>query len=134
MSYLDNTFLSNNTNISLLKLNLYPILIYIFFSFFLALLILFLSYMLIVQNPETEKLSSYECGFEPYEDARQNFDVKFYVVAILFLVFDIETVFLFPWVLNISILDLLSFWVIIDFIIELGIGYIYIWYTNALNW
>lgn len=134
MSYIENNFLSNNTNISLLKLNLYPILIYIFFSFFLALLILFLSYMLIVQNPETEKLSSYECGFEPYEDARQNFDVKFYVVAILFLVFDIETVFLFPWVLNISILDLLSFWVIIDFIIELGIGYIYIWYTNALNW
>lgn len=134
MNYVNHNFLYNNITTSLLKLNLYPILVYVFFSFFLALLILFLSYMLIVQNPETEKLSSYECGFEPYEDARQNFDIKFYVVAILFLVFDIETVFLFPWVLNISLLDLLSFWVIIDFIIELGIGYIYIWYTNALNW
>lgn len=131
---MNSNFLYPDINVSLLKLHIFPILIYIFFSFFLAFLILFLSYILIVQNPETEKLSSYECGFEPYEDARQNFDVKFYVVAILFLVFDIETVFLFPWVLNIQILDILSFWVIIDFIIELGIGYIYIWYTNALNW
>lgn len=126
-------YLNTNFN-NLLLSNLYPILIYLVFSLTLSLLILFLSYLLIVQNPETEKLSSYECGFEPYEDARQNFDVKFYIVAILFLVFDIETLFLFPWVVNIQLLDVLSFWIIMDFILELGIGYIYIWYVNSLHW
>nr|QYC61868.1 NADH dehydrogenase subunit 3 [Actinocyclus sp. mgcode 4] len=117
-------------NISLLKTNLYPILIFLLFSFFLSSLILFLSYFIAIQNPETEKLSSYECGFEPYEDARQNFDIKFYLIAILFLIFDIETVFLIPWSVTFNLLNILSYWVIIDFILELGIGFIYIWYLN----
>lgn len=86
----------NYFNISFLKDNLYFIFIFLIFSFFLSSLILFLSYSIAIQNPETEKLSSYECGFEPYEDARHTFDVKFYLVAILFIVFDIETMFLIP--------------------------------------
>ena len=72
------------------------ILIFVFVAILLSVIILFFSYILVVQNPETEKLSSYECGFEPYEDARHTFDVKFYLVAILFIVFDIETMFLIP--------------------------------------
>merc|ERR1711966_101897 len=103
--------------LSLLKFNLYSI-------------VLFLSYSIAIQNPETEKLSSYECGFEPYEDARQNFDIKFYLIAILFLIFDIETIFLIPWAITFNLLDLLSYWVIIDFILELGIGFLYLWYLN----
>jgi len=118
-------------NFSLLKASLFPIIIFIIFSFFLSSLILFLSYSIAIQNPETEKLSSYECGFEPYEDARQNFDIKFYLIAILFLIFDIETIFLIPWAVTFNLLNVLSYWVIIDFILELGIGFFYIWYLNV---
>jgi len=121
----------NYFNISLLKTNLYPIFIFLIFSLFLSSLILFLSYSIAIQNPETEKLSSYECGFEPYEDARQNFDIKFYLIAILFLIFDIETIFLIPWSVTFNLLNILSYWVIIDFILELGVGFIYIWYLNV---
>ena len=93
-----------------------------------------MSYFLAIQNSETEKLSSYECGFEPYEDARNIFDVKFYIVAILFIIFDIETMFLLPWSVSLSQLGILGFWSMIDFIIELGVGFIYIWYIGALEW
>jgi len=92
-----------------------------------------LSYFLAIQNPETEKLSSYECGFEPYEDARHIFDVKFYLVAILFVVFDIETMFLIPWTVVVSQLDVLGLWAMIDFVFELGVGYIYVYCTGALD-
>lgn len=111
-----------------------PILIFLTIAILLALVITGLSYFLAIQNPETEKLSSYECGFEPYEDARNIFDVKFYIVAILFIIFDIETMFLLPWSVSLSQLDILGFWSMIDFIIELGVGFIYIWYIGALEW
>lgn len=82
---------------------------FIFIAVILSVIIMFFSYILAVQKPETEKLSTYECGFEPYEDARHTFDVKFYLVAILFIVFDIEIMFLFPWCLTLSQLNLLGF-------------------------
>ena len=100
----------------------------------LSVIIVSLSYLLAIQNPETEKLSTYECGFEPYEDARNIFDVKFYLVAIMFIVFDIETMFLIPWSVSISKLSVLGFWSMIDFIFELGVGFLYIWYLGALEW
>jgi NADH-quinone oxidoreductase subunit A len=93
-----------------------------------------LSYSLISQNPESEKLSSYECGFEPYEDTRNKFDVKFCLVAILFILFDIEVIFLLPWSITLSQLNLLGFWSMIDFLLELGIGFIYAWKLQALDW
>jgi NADH-quinone oxidoreductase subunit A len=123
-----------NSNISLLKTEYLPVLILIMFSTVLSLLILFLSYYLSVQNPESEKLSTYECGFEPYEDARHKFSVNFYVVAILFIVFDIESMYLFPWSVSLSQIDIVGFWSMIDFIIELGVGYIYVIYMGALDW
>ena len=123
-----------NSNISLLKTEYLPVLILILFSTVLSLLILFLSYYLSVQNPESEKLSTYECGFEPYEDARHKFSVNFYVVAILFIVFDIESMYLFPWSISLSQIDIVGFWSMIDFIIELGVGYIYVIYMGALDW
>lgn len=126
--------LNLNVNKSFIYSEFLPILVCLFVASLLAFIILALSYLLSVQNPETEKLSVYECGFEPYEDARNVFDVKFYLVAILFIIFDIETMFLLPWVVSLSSLDCLGFWSMVDFIIELSIGFVYVWYLGALEW
>ena len=112
-----NFYISNNSSTSfflqsyesLLKIEYLSILIYIFVSIILSIVILTLSYMLAVQNPETEKMSAYECGFEPYQDAREKFDVKYYLIAMLFIVFDIETMFLIPWTNVLAQLDLVGF-------------------------
>ena len=109
------------------------ILIFLAIAIVLSIFIILLSYMLAVQKPETEKLSTYECGFEPYEDARHTFDVKFYLIAILFIVFDIETMFLIPWTNVLAQLDLVGFWSMIDFMFELSIGYVYIYCIGALD-
>ena len=121
-------------NNSLILFEFLPILIFLLIAIILALIIVTLSYLLSVQNPETEKLSVYECGFEPYEDARNIFDVKFFLVAILFIIFDIETMFLLPWSISLAQLNNLGFWSMIDFIIELGVGFVYVWYLGALEW
>ena len=123
-----------NYNESLFKFEYLVILIFLIISILLSLIIVGLSYLLSIQNPEPEKLSTYECGFEPYEDSRHKFDIKFYLVAILFIIFDIETMFLLPWIVSLSELNLLGFWSMIDFIIELGVGFIYVWYVGALEW
>lgn len=120
-------------NDSLFYVEYTVILIFLFVAILLSVIIVSLSYFLAIQNPETEKLSTYECGFEPYEDARHTFDVKFYLVAILFIVFDIETMFLIPWTNSISQLDVVGFWAMIDFVFELGVGYIYVYFIGALD-
>jgi NADH-quinone oxidoreductase subunit A len=104
------------------------------FSIFLASIILFLSMRLSTSNPDTEKLSAYECGFDPYEDARNVFDVRFYLVAILFIIFDLEAVYFFPWCVSVSFLNVEGFWCMIDFIVELLAGFIYAWEVGALDW
>ena len=121
-------------NESLFKFEYLAILIFLIVAILLSLIIVGFSYLLSIQNPESEKLSTYECGFEPYEDSRHKFDVKFYLVAILFIIFDIETMFLLPWSVTLSQLNLLGFWSMIDFIIELGVGFVYVWYIGALEW
>ena len=126
--------LINKMNNSLVLFEFLPILVFLLIAIVLALVIVTLSYLLAIQNPETEKLSVYECGFEPYEDARNIFDVKFYLVAILFIIFDIETMFLLPWSISLSQLNNLGFWSMIDFVIELGVGFVYVWYLGALEW
>jgi NADH-quinone oxidoreductase subunit A len=108
--------------------------IYILFAIILTVLIIGASYLTAKQNPESEKLSAYECGFEPYEDARHVFDIRFCVIAILFIIFDIEIMFLIPWCASLSKLDLLGFWSMIDFFFELGVGFFYVWYVRALEW
>lgn len=125
MQFLDNSLAKKEYSI---------LLIFLVFAILLTVLIIGASYLLARQNPDAEKLSAYECGFEPYEDTRHVFDVKFCVIAILFIIFDIEIMFLIPWCISISKLDLLGFWSIIDFLIELGIGFFYVWYVNALSW
>jgi len=104
------------------------------FSIFLSCFILFLSLRVGAYNPDTEKVSPYECGFDPYEDARNVFDVRFYLVAILFIIFDLEAVYFFPWCASFSFLSVEGFFSMIDFIIELFIGYIYAWEIGALEW
>lgn len=121
-------------NYSLVKKEYFIIFTYFIVAVILTTLILSASYLLAKQKPDSEKLSAYECGFEPYEDARHTFDIKFCVIAILFMIFDIEIMFLIPWCISISKLDLLSFWTMIDFLIELGVGFFYVWYIKALDW
>jgi NADH-quinone oxidoreductase subunit A len=121
-------------NVSVIKEEYLIIFIFVLIAVVLALVIAVLSYTLTSQKPESEKLSSYECGFEPYEDTRHRFDVKFCLVAILFILFDIEVVFLLPWSITLSQLNILGFWSMIDFLLELGIGFIYVWKMNALDW
>ena len=110
------------------------IFVYLCFATFLGLLIISLSYFLVTQSPETEKLSTYECGFDPYGDTREQFNIRFYIIAILFVLFDIEIIFLLPWCLSLSQLDLLGFWSMVEFLGELGIAFIYVWCVGAIEW
>jgi NADH-quinone oxidoreductase subunit A len=119
---------------SLVKKEYLILLIFLVVAIFLTVVIIGASYLFAKQNPDAEKLSAYECGFEPYEDTRHVFDVKFCVVAILFLIFDIEIMFLIPWCATVAKLSLLGFWSMIDFLIELSIGFFYAWYSKALDW
>lgn len=115
-------------------LNYLNIFIFLLFSLFLSFLLFNLSFIIVKQKKDLEKLTAYECGFNPYNDARKIFDIKFYLIALLFIIFDLEAVFFFPWVLTIKLNFSFSFWIMIDFIIELIIGFIYIWYCDALEW
>ena len=108
--------------------------IFFIIAFFLAIIILFLSLSLGAYNPDVEKVSPYECGFDPYEDSRNAFDIRFYLVAILFIIFDLEAVYFFPWCVSFSYLNVEGFFSMIDFIIELFVGYIYAWRVGALEW
>lgn len=110
------------------------ILLFIVVSIGLSGVLFGLSYAFIHQNPDLEKTSAYECGFNPFEDARNKFDVRFYVVAILFIIFDLEAVFFFPWCISLGFLTLDGYWAMLDFIIELLFGFIYAWEAGALNW
>ena len=86
------------------------------------------------KNPDPEKLSAYECGFEPFEDSRMEFDVRFYLVAILFIIFDLEIAFLFPWAISLGNIGILGFTSMMIFLFILTIGFIYEWKKGALDW
>lgn len=110
------------------------ILIFLVASTFLSIIIFLLSYFLTPQNSDQEKVSAYECGFNPFDDARTTFDIRFYLVAILFLIFDLEISFLFPWSVVLNNLSNVGFWVMIVFLIILTVGFIYEWFKGALEW
>jgi NADH-quinone oxidoreductase subunit A len=86
------------------------------------------------QHPDKEKLSPYECGFDPFEDARIRFDVRYYLVAILFIIFDLEVAFLFPWAVSLGDIGVFGFWSMVVFLAVLTIGFIYEWKKGALEW
>jgi len=122
---------------SFLKIMLFDylnLLMLLLVSLKLAIILVLFSYIVVLEDPDSEKLSTYECGYEPYDNSRHIFNIRFFLIAILFVIFDIEMLFLIPWCLSISNLSLLGFWSVIDFIFELGIGFFYVWYTNSLDW
>ena len=91
-------------------------------------------FLVAVRNPDPEKVSTYECGFNPFDDARMKFDVRFYLVAILFIIFDLEVVFLFPWAVAFGGLGMVAFWSMMMFLLVLTIGFAYEWKKGALEW
>ena len=107
--------------------------IWIVLSLLISAIILGLSFIIAIQTPDTEKTSAYECGFEPFEDARNKFDVHFYVVAILFLIFDMEVAFLFPWALTASTTGIYGYIAVVLFLLILTIGFFYEVVRGALN-
>jgi len=111
-----------------------PILIFICVALGLACVNMLASFILARQRPDSEKLSPYECGFEPFSDARSKFDVRFYLVAILFIIFDLEVAFLFPWAVALGKIGLFGFWSMIAFLGVLTVGFIYEWKKGALEW
>ena len=110
------------------------IIIFIFIAIGVSLGFIFLNYIFSPKNPDPEKLSAYECGFEAFDDSRMEFDVRFYLVAILFIIFDLEIAFLFPWAISLSNLGSLGFWSMMIFLFILTIGFIYEWKKGALDW
>ena len=111
-----------------------PILIFLAIAIGLAAIILLASMVVARQSPDREKISAYECGFEPFGDARQRFDVRFYLVAILFIIFDLEVAFLFPWAVSLGRIGLFGFWSMIVFLAVLTVGFVYEWRKGALEW
>ena len=110
------------------------ILISIFVAFTLSFILYMLSYLIITKKQDVEKNSAYECGFDPFEDARNKFDVRFYLVAILFIIFDLEITFLFPWAVILNHLEIFGFWSMMLFLLVLTLGFIYEWKKGALEW
>ncbi len=112
----------------------FPILVFLAIGGFIAFAMVGGSLLAARQKPYAEKLSSYECGFEPFDDARRKFDVKFYLVAILFIIFDLEVAFLFPWAISLADIGLFGFLSMVGFLAVLTVGFIYEWCKGALEW
>ena len=111
-----------------------PILILLGIAAAMSVVLVIASYVVARQNPDSEKLSAYECGFEAFDDARGQFDVRFYLVAILFIIFDLEVAFLFPWAITLGEIGYFGFWSMVLFLAILTVGFIYEWKKGALEW
>ncbi|WP_339107716.1 NADH-quinone oxidoreductase subunit A [Thioclava sp. GXIMD4216] len=111
-----------------------PILIFLCVAIALALLLLGAAAIIAIRNPDPEKVSAYECGFNAFDDARMKFDVRFYLVSILFIIFDLEVAFLFPWAVAFQDISMTSFWAMMVFLGVLTVGFAYEWKKGALEW
>lgn len=111
-----------------------PILIFLGVAIAIAVIAVVASYIVARQKPDAQKASAYECGFDAFEDSRGKFDVRFYLVAILFIIFDLEVAFLFPWAVSLSKIGLFGFWSMMAFLGILTIGFVYEWRKGALEW
>jgi NADH-quinone oxidoreductase subunit A len=111
-----------------------PILIFLAIAGALGLGFLLAAFLMAPSDPDPEKVSTYECGFNAFDDARMKFDVRFYLVAILFIIFDLEVAFLFPWIFPIFEGDLFAFWSMMVFLGVLTVGFVYEWRKGALDW
>ena len=114
--------------------NYVTIIIFLTIAILLSMGFVVLNFALSPKNPDPEKLSAYECGFEPFSDSRMEFDIRFYLVAILFIIFDLEIAFLFPWAITLGNIGLFGFFSMMLFLFILTIGFIYEWKKGALDW
>tara|TARA_Y100001936_G_C15512298_1_gene378635 strand:- start:32 stop:400 length:369 start_codon:yes stop_codon:yes gene_type:complete len=112
----------------------FPIMLFLFIAIGLSIGFIVLNFIFSPKNPDPEKLSAYECGFEPFNDSRMEFDVRFYLVAILFIIFDLEIAFLFPWAISLGTIGLYGYLSMLVFLFILTIGFIYEWKKGALDW
>ena len=112
----------------------FPIILFLIIALGLSCAFIVINFILSPKNPDPEKLSAYECGFEAFDDARGRFDVRFYLVAILFIIFDLEVAFLFPWAISLGSIGVFGFWSMMIFLLILTIGFIYEWKKGALEW
>ena len=110
------------------------IIIFLFIALLISIGFILVNYISSPNNPDPEKLSAYECGFDAFDDSRMEFDVRFYLVAILFIIFDLEIAFLFPWAITLGKIGLFGFWSMMIFLTVLTIGFIYEWKKGALDW
>ena len=111
-----------------------PIVIFLAIAIAVSLVCIGGSWLVASQRPYSEKNTAYECGFAAFEDARQKFDVRYYLVAILFIIFDLEVAFLFPWAVSLGAIGMFGFWSMVAFLGVLTIGFIYEWKKGALEW
>ena len=111
-----------------------PILVFLAVAIGLGLVLILAAVVLAVRNPDPEKVSAYECGFNAFDDARMKFDVRFYLVSILFIIFDLEIAFLFPWAVVLDQIGMAGFWAMMIFLGVLVVGFIYEWKKGALEW
>jgi NADH-quinone oxidoreductase subunit A len=111
-----------------------PILIFLGIAFGLAGALTLLPFLIAPSKPDPEKLSAYECGFPAFDDARMKFDVRFYLVSILFIIFDLEVAFLFPWAVALGDIGVFGFWSMMVFLAVLTVGFVYEWRKGALEW
>ena len=114
--------------------NYFSIILFLFISLILSFGFILANFLAAPSNPDPEKLSAYECGFEAFDDSRMEFDVRFYLVAILFIIFDLEIAFFFPWAISLGNIGALGFWSMMIFLSVLIIGFIYEWKKGALEW
>ena len=111
-----------------------PIIIFLGLAVALGIILILAAVVLAVRNPDPEKVSAYECGFNAFDDARMKFDVRFYLVSILFIIFDLEVAFLFPWAVAFGEISMAAFWSMMIFLLVLTIGFAYEWKKGALEW
>lgn len=111
-----------------------PVVIFLGLAIAIGLVLLLAAIIVAVRNPDAEKTSAYECGFNAFDDARMKFDVRFYLVAILFIIFDLEVAFLFPWAVSFQHVGELGFWSMLVFLAVLTVGFAYEWKKGALEW
>jgi NADH-quinone oxidoreductase subunit A len=114
--------------------NYFPILVFLVIAGVIGLAMVGASLVAAKQKPYPEKLSAYECGFDAFDDARRRFDVRFYLVSILFIIFDLEVAFLFPWAIGLSSIGLFGFLSMLGFLGVLTVGFVYEWNKGALDW
>ena len=119
---------------SSLLLEYLPILIFLGLAAFIAVAAVVAPLLLAPRKPDKDKIAAYECGFDAFDDARGRFDVRFYLVAILFIIFDLEVAFLFPWAISLGKIGIFGFWSMIFFLFVLTVGFIYEWKKGALEW